>query len=115
MKLNKIMYKKLLAQAEEAKEQGFEKLAGGVLTALGPAYREEEVKYSEKSLKEAIYKSLWNDALLVLAYHDLQSADIQKLDETVKYLTEKVSQELESTLELNDKVSDLEPKLPGQK
>ena len=44
-KLNEVIYNKLLLQANEAKAQGMERLATGVLNSLGAVPEDEEAHY----------------------------------------------------------------------
>lgn len=111
MKLNKVIYNKLILQAEEAKEIGLNKLASAILNSVGPSYREEDISMK---LSENVYNNLWKIALDVINYHDLESVDIQKVDEVITSLAENVIDQLEITLDKKDIIGKLEPKLPGQ-
>lgn len=112
--LNETVYNKILIQAEEAKELGFNKLATGVLGAMAPMPRETIESYGALELKEDIYKKLWKAAMDVIAYHDLESVDIQTVDEAVSDLTTKVLSAVEASLNVTDQIGKLEPQLPGQ-
>lgn len=114
-KLNEVIYKKLVLQAEEAKELGLNKLGNAVLSSVGATPREveEKITVTAEEMKEKIYTNLWKAAMEVLVYHDLESADIQKLDDTIAYLTDKFVLEVQGTLDVED-IGKLEPKLPGE-
>ncbi len=125
MKLNKVVYEKLVLQAQEAKEIGLTKLGETVLSAIGAVSREDEViTYSHTELTEDIYYNLWKAALNVAQYYDVDSIDIQKIDETLEVMAMKIQSEIENTMysEISTKVKGrvgmmigpLEPKLPGE-
>lgn len=125
MKLNKVVYEKLVLQAQEAKEIGLTKLGETVLSAIGAVSREDEViTYSHSELTEDIYHNLWKVALNIAQYYDVDSIDIQKIDESLELMAMKVRSEIENTMysEISTKVKGkvalmigpLEPKLPGE-
>lgn len=114
-KLNNVIYYKLLLQAEEAKEQGLSKLGHGILGALTPYPEDEPVAYSLGELNDDIYRNLWALSTNVLKYYDLQSADVEKINETIEIFAEKFVSELENALGVDSAtVGPLEPKLPGE-
>lgn len=114
-KLNEVIYNKLILQAEEAKEVGLTKLGKAVLSSVGATPREsdEEFTITADQMKEKIYENLWKAAMEVLVYHDVESADIQKLDDALAYLTNKFVLEVQAALDVED-IGKLEPKLPGE-
>lgn len=115
MKLNATMYNKLLIQAQEAKEQGLTKLASGVLEAIGPHPRDEDLSYSYNELEQDIYNDLWKSAVKMMAYYDLNSAQIEKLGQTIAFCTDTIVDELGRTLEVQDIVKGpFEPNIPGE-
>lgn len=113
-KLNPIIYQKILLQAQEAKFRDMKKLAGAVLGSLGPTPAEEKIVYSSVELKEDIYNGLWKLAFAVVGYHDLDSADIEKLDKAIAFATDNFVKDIEQALDVEGKVGPNEPKLPGQ-
>lgn len=113
-KLNCVVYHKLLLQAEEAKDRHLTKLADGILQALTANPETEPVKYSSGELNEDVYKGLWAVATAVLKYHDVESVDAEKLNETLEVLAGRFISEVEETLGVEG-VGPLEPKVPGQK
>lgn len=113
-KLNPIVYQKILLQAQEAKLRDMKKLAGAVLGGLAPAPAEEKITYSFTDLKENVYNGLWKLAFDVVGYHDLNTADIEKLDKAIVYATDNFVKEIEHALEVEGKIGPNEPKLPGQ-
>lgn len=113
-KLNEVIYNKIVIQANEAKELGFEKLAEEVLSVVGPVPREEEISYSLKELEANVKNNLWKIALEYINYHDLNSVDIQKVDAVLNALVPKVAHAIEQGIEA-DGFGPLEPKLFGQK
>lgn len=113
-KLNNVVYQKLLLQAQEAKAREMKKLAGAVLNGLGPTSAEERSDYSSVELKEDVYNGLWKLAFNVVGYHDLESADIEKLDKAIAFATDNFVKEIEQALDIEGKIGPNEPKLPGQ-
>jgi hypothetical protein len=115
-KLSKTTYERLICQAEEAKELKMERLADGLLSALGPMPRsEEKLSYSAEVLQDTVYKALWKVALEVIAYHDLKSVDAQAIDEVVADFTGKVIEEVEASMGVKNKIGAAEPKVFGQR
>lgn len=116
IKLNKTVYRRLLSQAHEAKELELDSLADGVLGALGPVCRDdnESLNISQAELKKEIHKSLWKMALDVVAYHDLKMVDAQKVDTVILALAENFLKSLENSLDVENEIGPMEPKLPGE-
>jgi hypothetical protein len=112
-KLNKIIYDKMLIQAEEAKFQGLTKLASNVFEALGSTPDEENASYSKSELVEDIEKDIWKAVTNVLSYHDIDSADAEALDEIVSDLSQKLLEEVESKLDAGG-LSSKEEKVLGE-
>lgn len=114
-KLNSIIYNKLLLQAEEAKEQELKKLAHGILGALTATPEDEIVAYSSDELNNDIYRGLWSLSTAVIKYHDLKTADAEKINESIEIFAQKFVSELEHALGIPEgSIGPLEPKLPGQ-
>jgi hypothetical protein len=115
-KLSNVVYKRLLAQAEEARDLKLENLADSVLSALGPMTRDEEetFEFSYAELRNNVHRSLWKIAIDVVAYHDYQKSDIQKIEATITDLTDAVLVAIRGSLNSSDKIGPNEPKLPGQ-
>ncbi len=114
MKLNEIIYNKLLLQAEEAQHQGLTKLASGILQAVGPYPAEEPENYAYSDLNKNIYDQLWKVTSQIIAYHDIKSVQAEQLDQVLNVFAEKLINELEFCLGVEGQVGPLEPKLPGQ-
>lgn len=112
-KLNETVYRRLLLQAEEAKDRGLHKLASGVVNSVGAVPEDEEVQYSYGDLQEDTYNGMWKLAVNVLKYHDLESVDIEKIHEVLEILATTVLDSLEETLSV-DSVGPLDPKVPGE-
>lgn len=114
-KLNSVIYNKLLLQAEEAKDQGLEKLAHAVLGALTANPEDEITTYSSGELNNDIYRGLWVLSTAIIKYHDLKSADVEKLNETIETFAEKFVFDLEAALGVQEgTIGPLESRLPGQ-
>ena len=114
-KLNSVVYKKLILQAEEAKNQYMVKLASGLLNALGPVPEDDKTNYNFNELQEDVYQGLWKLAACVIKYHDLQSADAEKIHEVLEALASKLITEVEQSVNVdNTKIGPLETKVPGE-
>ena len=115
MKLNSVIYNKLMLQADEARDQGMVKLADAISNAIGEEHTEEHEPYSYDELQEDIHKDLWSIASRLVRYYGINSVDALKVDATVSELTGKTLDELERTLEVDNMIRGrFEPKLPGE-
>lgn len=115
MKINSVIYKKLLAQAEEAKERGMIVLAESVLDAIGSFPEEESEQYSYAQMREDIVHDMWKIATRVVKYHELTSLDAEKINETLTAYADQVLNELEATLGVDVVVKGpREPKVFGE-
>lgn len=115
-KLSSITYKRLLAQAEEAKDLKLDKLADSILNALGPVPRDEEeaFEFSYAELRDNVRRSLWKIAIDIVAYHDCQKSDVQKIEAAVNELTDEVLATVQTSLSTSNKIGPHETKVPGQ-
>lgn len=115
MKLNQTIYNKLLAQAEEAKEQGMTKLADGILSAIGPYPAEVPEAYTQEQLSNDIHRDVWKIASRLMVFYDVTSGDAEKIDQTIISWAAKAISDLENTLGVSDLVrGPLEPLVPGE-
>lgn len=115
MKINATIYKKLLAQADEAKEQGFTKLAESIFSAIGAHPADEAGEYTYAQLQEDIRQDMWKVATRLMYYYDIQSMDAVKLDENLASWAADMLTDLETTLGVDEVVAgSLEPKIPGE-
>jgi len=114
-KLNETIYQKLLLQAEEAKHQGMNKLASGILNAIGPHPEEDVSEYAYTALGEDVHKEMWKLATNVINYYGVESIDAERLNTVIESLAEKFVNELEVSFGVDSLVKGpLEPKLPGE-
>lgn len=114
-KLNEIVYNKLLLQAKEAQERDMDKLASGILNSLTPIPEDENINYNFIQLKEDIYQGLWKLATCVIKYHDVNSVNAEKVNDTIESLAYKMINEIEQSLDVdNASIGPLESKLPGE-
>lgn len=114
-KLNSIIYNKLFIQAQEAKTQGLDKLASGIMSALGPVPEDENVQYDFHQVKSEVYDGMWKLATHIIKYYDVESADAGKLHNSLEALADRFVEELEKSLGVEDViVGPLEPALPGE-
>jgi hypothetical protein len=115
MKIGAVVYKRLLAQAQEAKDQGFTKLADGVLGAIGACPDEDRERYSYGQLLDDIHGDLWKIATRLINYYDIKSADAMKLDGVLDRLAGTLMDEVETGLGVeNVVVGANDEKVPGQ-
>lgn len=116
IKLNSTIYRKLLAQAEEAKEQGMEILADNIKNAIG--YEEpidEPQEYSYMQLQDDVYKEAWKLAAQIIKYYNLKTVNAEKLNDTILLCADKMIADVEHTLGVSSVViGELEPKVPGE-
>lgn len=117
IKLNKMVYERLLAQAQEAKELNLDYLGDSLLSVIGPVPRDgdEEIQISRADLEKEIYKNIWKIALDLISFHDLKAPDIQKLGDNINDISNNLISNLENSLNVEGKPGVLEPKLPGEK
>jgi hypothetical protein len=113
MKLNSVVYNKLILQAEEAKELGLTKLASNILNSVGSFPDDSLKEYSYEEMSDDIEQDLWKAATRVINYYKLNSVQAEKLDDSINVFSEKLIKELKETLNANDS-NTLEPKLLGQ-
>lgn len=116
IKLGKVLYERILAQASEAKELNLTELSDGVLSALGPVAREdsEDVFISQAELEKEIYKQLWKIAFDIMAYHDAKKVDIQKIGSNLESFSKDLVQSIENSIGKQGEIGKMEPKIPGQ-
>lgn len=93
-----IIYNKLLLQAEEAKEQGFNKLASGILRAIGSEPEDVDVDYEYEELHKDVYESLWQLVNNIIEYHDLESVNAEKLDAVIDNFASDFIEQIESVI-----------------
>lgn len=116
VKLNSIICRKLLAQAEEAKETGMIKLANSIDSAVSVDAEVESIEYSYNQLEEDVHKDLWKAAVNIIKYYNLESADAKKLDKSISVLASEMISEIEQELGVDTiVVGPNEPKVFGQK
>jgi thermostable 8-oxoguanine DNA glycosylase len=114
-KLNSVVYRKLVAQAEEAKAQGLTKLASNIMEAIGDEPAEELKEYSYTQMENDIHGHLWKVASHVMKYYNVSFADVQKLDKGILLWASELIDEVEHSLGVGGSVKGpLEPKLPGE-
>jgi choline kinase len=113
IKINQTVLNKIKLQAEEAEIQGFNKLAQGLIEALKEDITDNS-EYSFEELSNKIYYGLWKIAFDVIGYHNLESVDVKKLDETITALSSSVLTDIENSLDKNGDIGPNEPMLPGE-
>ena len=114
-KLNTTIYRKLFAQAEEAREQGLIKLANGIIDAIGPEPEEDVKEYSYGEFQDDVHKDLWRLATRLMVYYDVESADVSKIDKVILSWASKITDDLESSLAIDSSLKGpLDPAVPGE-
>lgn len=114
-KLNDTVYKKLVAQAEEAKEQGKIKLASCIYACVGSHPEDEPSEYSYAQLEDDLRAEMWKAASHVINYHGLESVNAEVVDAALAACAEIVTAELERALGIEPGTpGPLEPKVPGE-
>ena len=62
-----------------------------------------------------MYQDLWKAATCVLKYHDVHSADAEKIHEALETVASKLIEEIEHSLSVkHTQLGPLESKVPGQ-
>jgi hypothetical protein len=116
IKLNSVIYNKLLLQAQEAKDQGMSELSTVVLNAIGSYPEEEQVEYSYTKLNEDVYQGMWKLATAIFKYHDIESVNIEKINEVIESLAGNFVDKLENSMDVELVIKGpLEPKVMGEK
>jgi transposase len=109
--MNKLLYDKLLLQAEEAKEQGMIKLAEAILQTI----HQDDEDLSYKELNNNIYNDLWKVASKIINYYDANNIDIIKVDNIINIIAYKFIDEVEVVLEKDKTIKGpFEPKVLGE-
>ena len=113
-KVNEVIYNKLLAQAEEAKETGLTKLANNIFEAIGAYPEDESAEYSHEELEADISKDLWKAATNFISYYGINSVDVEKLNVVLESFAEKLVEDLKETLDVKNDFGPNEPKVFGE-
>jgi len=114
-KINSIIYNKLLLQAQEAKDRDMVKLANGIFSSIGALPEDEKANYNFNELENDVYQGLWKIASCIIKYHDVKSADAEKIHEALEAVADKLIEEVERSINVNNEsIGPLEEKVPGQ-
>lgn len=114
-KLNSIIYGKLMLQAEEARDRDMLKLASDILASVELGPDDSKIEYSSEDLNNDIQEGLWKLAACVMKYHDIQSVDVEKMDDCLKLAGMTVRSMACTAIDLAyDDVGPLEPKVLGE-
>ena len=114
-KLNTTIYRKLLACAQEAEDQGLIKLASNIKEAIGVEAAEKPEPYSYVEMENDIHRELWKAATHLVRYWNLNRVDVQKLDNSILIWASELIDEVEHSLGVSSApVGPLDPKVPGQ-
>ena len=114
-KLNTTIYRKLLACAQEAEEQGMVKLASNIKEAIGTEPTDTPEPYSYGDMENDVHRELWKAATHLARYWGVNKMDVQKLDNSILIWAAELIDEVEHSLGVGpDVVGPLDPKVPGQ-
>lgn len=115
-KINQTIYRKLTAQAEEAKNRGLVKLAQDITEALKDTdFQVAPEEYSYAELKKDMESDLWKSAVKLISYYNINSIDAEKVEKAISILAVQVMYGLESSMKVDPAdPGSLEPKVPGE-
>lgn len=113
-KIGKVIYKKLLAQAEEAEVRDLHKISTAIKNSIGPIPEEEIEVYSKKELEDDLYNDLWKVATNIIKYYDVQSIDAEKLSAALDNVAEIMLEEVKASINIEEDFGASEPKLIGE-
>jgi hypothetical protein len=110
---NEILIERLKAQANEADYQGLKKLANIVFKVTDNIGVEE---LSSASINDKAYEQLWAVAANIISMHGVHNVNIEKIDEEIIRMAEKVVDGLEIAVcgEIRAK-GENEERVPGEK
>ena len=103
IKLNSVIYNKLLCQANLVKEENKE-LSDSILKAIGAASTDEPINYSYENLENDVNSNLWKIATDVIVHYNVKSADIEELDSILKSFAENLIDKLEENLKVKKSI-----------
>jgi hypothetical protein len=109
--MNKIVYNKLVLQAEEARSRGLTKLAENITSSLSKETRE----YTSIELNDNIKNNLWKLAGQVIEYYNLKSANAEEIDLLLSDFASTLVDGLKDTLHVESADYESETKVPGEK
>lgn len=114
-KINKILYNKLLLQAQEARDQNLSKLSDGIFNCIGsyPADAEDKKeKFSYTDLNSEVYKILWKICGQVMRYYNVNAVNAEKMHQILEDLTEEVIENIEENIDISN--NNFEDKVIGE-
>jgi hypothetical protein len=115
VKLNSVIFNKLMAQADEAQTRGLTKLASDIKQAIGTEPASELSEYSYVQLRDDIRQDIWKAAAKLITYYNMESVDADKLQHAILHVTAQVMDDLEHSLQVDEiAVGPLEPSVPGE-
>lgn len=91
--MKKELYNKILLQTEEAKTFGLSKLASNIEESISNV---KDVSFTD--LDNLVEKNLWNIALNLISYNEVESVDILKLEEVLDELKEIIISNIENSI-----------------
>ena len=98
-----IIYNKLLLQAQEAKLQGFHRLAGGIFQAIGDEPEDISVDYSREELQKDVHNGLWKLVNNIIEHYQIESVDAEKIDEFIDVFSSDFIEQLEALIDVDSK------------
>ena len=113
-KVGSTLYNKLLLQAQEANDIGYEKLGQAINEAIG-SVPDESLEYSYEELSDDMYKEMWKITASICNYYNVTSLDAKALDPFMEDLSKEIIAKLEGKLKLKLGKHTKEPKIIGEK
>ena len=115
-KLNSVVFRKLAAQAEEAKEKGLNDLSEHISSAIGEECQDQSVEsYAYQQLQKDVHNELWKIASHIMSYYDVESADAEAVHQVVTEVSNNIVEQLKVALRVDDMtIGPREPKVPGE-
>ncbi len=110
------LYERMIAQADEARIQGFEKLADKVEDAvIVSPHRKNDASYTYASedFETDIEKDLWKLVIRTADFHNT-SFDVQQVEPIIKRLANDLISELRVISHNESGVGAFEPTVPGE-
>lgn len=112
--VRKKIYDRIVAQAEEARDRGFDELSEFAFKSVG-SFPEEEYVYQKDEMENEVQTNLWKSAIEIIKYYDIVNADIGKINAIIKKCSEDLEKELKTSFDVKNQLGPFEEKVFGQK
>jgi hypothetical protein len=118
LKISKILYKRIVAQAEEAKDLELNNLSEDIYRMLPKQYEirnDDEKAISKEELEQIIHQKVWEIFFVVSDFFEHKSLDILKTNEDVKEISEEILNIVTNKLKIpEDHPNYFKDKTPGE-